>query len=98
MRLPLLLCVLAAAGCTPSGTVKAGAGDAASDAKVAVVEAGASVPAAAPDASADEMLLPPSSSDELTTRAKHLLEAVRHDDPGLALDIVFPRDAYLLVK
>jgi hypothetical protein len=89
---------LAAAACTPTGSAKAGAPDAGSDAKGALDAGGSAQVAAAPDASTDEMLLPPSSSEELTTRARHLLDAVRHDDPGLALDIVFPRDAYLLVK
>jgi hypothetical protein len=103
MRLPLLLvafapAAFAAAACTPSGSAKAGATDAGIDAKVAVVDASLPAPVGTQDASTDDMLLPPSSSEELTTRARHLLDAVRHDDPGLALDIVFPRDAYLLVK
>ena len=42
--------------------------------------------------------LPAFASDELTTRAKHLLEAIQKDDGELAGDIVFPRDAYLTVK
>ena len=42
--------------------------------------------------------LPPFASDELTTRARHLLEAIAKDDGELAGDIVFPRDAYLAVK
>jgi hypothetical protein len=42
--------------------------------------------------------LPPFTSDDLTTRAKHLLEAIQKDDSELAGDIVFPRDAYLKVK
>ena len=42
--------------------------------------------------------LPAFTSDELTTRAKHLLEAIQKDDGELAGDIVFPRDAYLQVK
>jgi hypothetical protein len=42
--------------------------------------------------------LPAFTSDELTVRAKHLLEAIAKDDGELAGDIVFPRDAYLVVK
>ena len=42
--------------------------------------------------------LPAFVSEELTTRAKHLLEAIQKDDGELAGDIVFPRDAYLAVK
>jgi hypothetical protein len=39
--------------------------------------------------------IPPTSSDDLTGRARHLLEAIGKDDPDLAADIVFPRDAWL---
>jgi len=39
--------------------------------------------------------VPPPSSDELSTRARHLLEAIGKDDPQLATDIVFPRDGWL---
>jgi hypothetical protein len=42
--------------------------------------------------------LPAFTSDELTTRARHLFEAIQKDDGELAGDIVFPRDAYLQVK
>ncbi len=42
--------------------------------------------------------LPAFTSDELTTRARHLLEAIQRDDASLATDIVFPRDAYLAVR
>jgi hypothetical protein len=42
--------------------------------------------------------LPPFPNDELTLRARHLLEAIAKDDPSLATDIVFPRDAYIEVK
>lgn len=40
-------------------------------------------------------VIPPTSSDELTARARHLLEALGKDDPDLAADIEFPRDAWL---
>lgn len=92
----LLLFALAAAGCAPSGRAKPAPADAGTDAKP-IVEATTAVQPALPDASTDDML-PPSSSEELTLRARHLLDAVRHDDPSLANDIVFPRDAYLQVK
>src|SRR5436190_12322773 len=39
--------------------------------------------------------LPPSSSPELTMRARHLLEAIAQDNPDLAADILFPRDAWI---
>jgi hypothetical protein len=75
--------------------------DAGLDAKpphVDAADAGLSktVPEAAA-APADDAL-PPFTSDELTTRAKHLLEAIAKDDPDLATDLVFPRDAFLSVK
>lgn len=38
--------------------------------------------------------LPASSSAELTTRGRHLLEALAQDNPDLAADILFPRDAW----
>ncbi len=54
---------------------------------------------ALPDAAAEtEIALPASASDELTARAKHLLEAVAHDNADLATDILFPRDAYIAAR
>jgi hypothetical protein len=53
----------------------------------------------APDTGApQDNALPPPVSEEFTSRARHLLEAIAKDDPSLATDIVFPRDAYLLAK
>jgi hypothetical protein len=43
-------------------------------------------------------LPPDDSSAELTTRARHLLEAIAKDDPTLAADIEFPRDGWLLTR
>jgi hypothetical protein len=65
--------------------------DASADAATASSALGA---AAAPDAGTDEPL-PPSSSDEMTARAKHLLEAIAHDSPDLGTDMLLPRDAFL---
>ncbi len=42
--------------------------------------------------------LPEPSSAELTTRAKHLLEALRDGNPDLCRDIVFPRNAYMATR
>jgi len=50
------------------------------------------------DAGAQEDLQPPSSSDELATRMKHLVEAIAQDNPDLAKDILYPRDAYKDLK
>lgn len=51
-----------------------------------------------PEAGPADDSLPPKTSDELTIRAKHLLEAIGKDDGDLAADLIFPRDAYLVVK
>jgi hypothetical protein len=42
--------------------------------------------------------VPSSSTDELATRARHLLEAITKDDPSQALDILFPRDAWIATR
>ncbi|MDP9149601.1 MAG: hypothetical protein M3O36_06635 [Myxococcota bacterium] len=42
--------------------------------------------------------IPATSSEELTVRARHLLEAIAKDDAELAVDIVFPRDAWLATR
>ena len=54
----------------------------------------ASAPGWADAAPADDTI-PATSSDELTARARHLLEAITKDDADLATDIVFPRAAWL---
>lgn len=54
----------------------------------------ASIDAGAP---ADEAL-PPSGSEDLTQRARHLVEAIAQDNPELAADILFPREAYLQAR
>jgi hypothetical protein len=38
--------------------------------------------------------MPPATSAELTTRGRHLLEAIAQDNPDLAADVLFPRDAW----
>lgn len=42
--------------------------------------------------------VPSPSTDELGVRARHLLEAIAKDDSGLALDILFPRDAWIATR
>jgi hypothetical protein len=99
MRAPVLALVPILASCTPHGS-KGDAGRPPSDAgQLAEAEASAppdSGPAVLPGPAVDA--LPPSPSDDLTTRAHHLLEAIAKDDPSLAQDIVFPRDAYVAAK
>jgi|SRR5580692_2661271 hypothetical protein len=91
MRLLGLVLGVALVGCAPHGKADAGA---------PVSDGGqpAEAEASAPDAGPVVDSLPPSQSDELTTRARHLLEAISKDDPSLATDIVFPRDAYVAAK
>jgi len=50
------------------------------------------------DATPADDLIPATSSDELTTRGRHLLEAIAADDADLAADIIFPRDAWLELR
>jgi hypothetical protein len=45
----------------------------------------------------DDAVLP-ATSEEVTTRARHLLEAMVQDDATLASDIVFPRDGWLATR
>jgi hypothetical protein len=57
---------------------------------------GSALPGA--DAAPPDESIPPTSSDELTARARHLLEAIAKDDPDLAGDILFPRDGWLATR
>jgi hypothetical protein len=61
-------------------------------------EARATAVASALDAAPPDDAIPPTSSPELTARARHLLEAVGKDDPDLAADILFPRDGWLATR
>jgi hypothetical protein len=47
---------------------------------------------------AEDTTLPPAGSDELSARMRHMLEAVAQGNGELAGDVLFPRDAYLLLK
>ncbi len=55
-------------------------------------------PASALDAAPPDDSIPPTTGDDLTARARHLLEAVAKDDPDLAADILFPRDGWLATR
>ena len=46
----------------------------------------------------EDVALPPASSPELDTRMRHLLEAIAQDNPDLAGDVLFPRDAFIQTK
>jgi hypothetical protein len=45
-----------------------------------------------------DLVMPPQTSDELPLRMRHLLEAIAQDNPELANDALFPRDAYLATR
>ena len=82
-------------GCTPTASAGTDAGRAArARPDAGDLEAGA---AATPRDAAppDDTNLPPAASDELTARARHLVEAVVRDNADLGADMVFPRDAYI---
>ena len=96
----VLLAALAVAGCR--GAVRAGGVDRGADAAVDAAleggaEAGATRPAVDAGAVPDDVTLP-APSGELATRARHLVEALAQDDPALAADILFPRDAWLAMR
>jgi hypothetical protein len=86
-----------AVGCKPSASVRTDAG---ADARVAgdagSVDASAGSGAAVDASTTQDEALPAATSDELTLRAQHLFEAIQRDNPDLASDILFPRDAFVL--
>jgi hypothetical protein len=89
----LLVVIVLTLGCRGS---RLGGGDATLDAGDGSSEAGvASVADAAPPPDEET---PSSSGDELSARARHLLEAIARDDAQLAVDIVFPRDGWLATR
>jgi len=82
-------------GCRPG---RAGVTDAGADANAAAGEAAMdarAIVAAILEAGPPDDAIPPDSSNELTERARHLLEAIAKDQADLATDILFPRDAWL---
>lgn len=46
----------------------------------------------------DDTIIPAASSEELTVRARHLLEAIAKDNSDLGTDILFPRDGWLATR
>ncbi len=99
------------AGCgkdAPKRAIDAGgeAGSLASSPQGAPVDAGldgaspgdGGVKDAGPDAALVEDAVPSGTSTDLVPRARHLLEAVVQDNPDLATDLLFPRDAYSIAR
>ncbi len=93
MRLTVLLLAFAAAATSACGD-KSGA---APDAGIADARARDAGDAGA-DAGTDDAEMPKTSPEELSARMRHLLEAVSQNNPDLANDVIFPRDAYLSAK
>ena len=82
-------------GCKPGGGARSDAGlDARAPSDAGSIEGGAGANAGALDAAVADDALPAATSDELNLRAQHLFEAVMRDNPDLASDILFPRDAF----
>lgn len=82
-----------------SPPIDAAVDDAAADAD----DAGAEVDASALDASpkpfvADNKVLPPLESEELTQKAKKLLDAIIRDDPALGESFWFPKEPFIPLK
>jgi hypothetical protein len=50
------------------------------------------------DAAPPDDSIPPASSEDLTVRARHLLEAIAKDNSDLGADILFPRDGWLATR
>lgn len=59
---------------------------------------GGAVAMATVDAGPPDDALPPSAAPDLALRGRHLLEAITQDNPELATDILFPRDAFVTVR
>jgi hypothetical protein len=53
---------------------------------------------AGPDAAPADDAIPPTSSEELSVRARHLLEAIAQNNSDLASDILFPRDGWVATR
>jgi hypothetical protein len=84
--------LLAVTGCRGlHGSLDGGAPDGGQEAR----EGGAG---AAPDAAPADDAIPPTSSDELAVRARHLLEAIAQNNGELASDILFPRDGWVATR
>jgi hypothetical protein len=92
IRVAALFAISFAIACTPKP-----AGDAPDAALDAQAMEGGAIDGGA-DAASEEEKEPPTSSEELGARMKHLVEAIGQDNPDLAKDILFPRDAYLGLK
>jgi hypothetical protein len=87
----------ALAGCRPAHRGAPIGGDASPTDPTADARPGSNEAAAGDPAPPDDAI-PPTPSDELTARSRHLLEAIAKDDASLAADILFPRDGWLATR
>jgi hypothetical protein len=88
----LAAALLSMTGCRGQhGSADAGALDGAAEARDAGADASA-------DAAPADDAIPPTSSEELNLRAKHLLEAIAQNNSDLASDFLFPRDGWLATR
>ncbi|HLK40208.1 MAG TPA: hypothetical protein VKU41_25830, partial [Polyangiaceae bacterium] len=87
LAFPALAATLAGCHSLRSGT----SADAGPDGAIDASEARATF---APEAGPPDDAIPQTSSDELTARARHLLDAIAKDEGELAVDILFPRDGW----
>jgi hypothetical protein len=93
------LVALAVAGCGDKSNAAApDGGDSAllSRARDASIDGGAHAADSGP--SPDDLTMPPATSDDLSARMRHLLEAVAQNNPDLANDALYPRDAYISTR
>jgi hypothetical protein len=89
----LLVLLALGAACTPKPVTESA--DASGDASALE---GGSLEGGSTSDGGDEESQPPTSSEELGTRMKHLVEAIGQDNPDLAKDLLYPRDAYRDLK
>jgi hypothetical protein len=90
---------LAALGCSEKNA--AATADAGAAARVAPDAGDGGAPAASstPDAGVlEDTAMPASSGEDLQIRMRHLLEAIAQNNPDLAGDALFPRDAYVAAR
>lgn len=96
----LATALTAATGCSEKNAgATADASAAAARLQADAGDAGSVSSANAPDGGAlDETAMPASTGDDLQIRMRHLLEAIAQNNPDLAGDALFPRDAYVASK
>lgn len=91
----LLVLTLALASCgSCDDAARAGPTDAAADVRPGDAGRDARTDSGPIEAGPDDDAMPASDSDDLSARARHLLEAIAQDNPDLATDLVFPREAW----